>query len=50
MEMLIDVCTEGVKTEQTLGIVKDAGAACIQGYYYDRPLEAEDFFPKYICV
>lgn len=48
-KMQIDVCTEGVETEQTLGIVKDAGAAYIQGYYYDRPLEAEDFFQKYIC-
>lgn len=48
-KMQIAVCTEGVETEQTLGIVRDAGATYIQGYYYDRPLEAEDFFKKYIC-
>lgn len=48
-KMQIEVCTEGVETEQTLGIVRDAGTTYIQGYYYDRPLEAEDFFKKYIC-
>lgn len=49
-QMEIDVCTEGVETEQTLDIVKDAGAAYIQGYYYDKPLEADEFFEKYIRV
>ena len=48
-KMQIDVCTEGVETEQALGIVKDAGATFIQGYYYDRPLETKDFYEKYIC-
>ena len=48
-KMQIDVCTEGVETERTLGIVRDAGTTFIQGYYYDRPLEAGDFYQKYIC-
>lgn len=47
-QMEIEVCTEGVENEQTLGIVKDAGASYIQGYYYDRPLEADEFYEKYI--
>ncbi len=47
-QMEIEVCTEGVETEQTLGIVKEAGATYIQGYYYDKPLETDEFYEKYI--
>ena len=48
-KMDIDVCTEGVETGETLAIVKSAHAKYIQGYYYDRPLEMDTFFDKYIA-
>lgn len=46
--MGIRVCVEGVETEAALAVVKNAGAELIQGYYYDKPLEAEEFERKYI--
>lgn len=42
------VCAEGVETEVALDIVKNAGAELIQGYYYDKPLEARAFEEKYV--
>lgn len=47
-EMSIDVCTEGVENADILNIVRDAGTEYLQGYYFDKPLEADDFFEKYI--
>ncbi len=44
----IQVCAEGVETAEALSIVKDAGADSIQGYYYDKPLEIDSFYNKYI--
>lgn len=44
----IDVCTEGVETKEILDIVETAGTKYIQGYYYDKPLEVDDFFKKYL--
>lgn len=47
-KMNIDVCTEGVETDETRDIVRNAGTTYIQGYYYDKPLEVNEFFEKYI--
>ncbi len=47
-KMNIDVCTEGVETDETRDIVRTAGTKYIQGYYYDKPLEIDEFFEKYI--
>lgn len=47
-KMNIDVCTEGIETDETRNIVRDAGTTYIQGYYYDKPLEVNEFFKKYI--
>lgn len=44
----IDVCTEGIETNEALEIVKSADTKYIQGYYYDKPLETNEFFNKYI--
>lgn len=44
----IEVCTEGIETNEALEIVKSADTKYIQGYYYDKPLEINDFFNKYI--
>lgn len=44
----IDVCAEGIENKTIQDIVKSAGTALLQGYYYDKPLEADEFFEKYI--
>ena len=43
----LKVCVEGVETEDELKTVMNLSADCIQGYYYDKPLTAEDFSKKY---
>ncbi len=47
-KMNIEVCAEGVETAEILDIIKSVGATYLQGYYYDKPLEADVFFEKYI--
>ena len=37
------VCVEGVETEQELSKVKTLAPDCIQGYYYGKPVCAEQF-------
>jgi diguanylate cyclase (GGDEF)-like protein len=38
----LDVVAEGVETEAELGLLRDMGSDFVQGYYYHRPLPAED--------
>jgi EAL domain-containing protein (putative c-di-GMP-specific phosphodiesterase class I) len=47
-EIDVDVCAEGIENEGIEKIVTSAGASFLQGYYYDKPLEADDFYEKYI--
>lgn len=44
----IVVCAEGVENTTIMGIVNDAGAALLQGYYFDKPLCVEEFYNKYV--
>ena len=44
----IAVCAEGVENMTIMDIVKDAGATLLQGYYYDKPLQPDEFYEKYI--
>ena len=39
----VKVVAEGVETEGQLKLLKDAGCDIVQGYYFSRPLPAEDF-------
>lgn len=39
----VPVVAEGVETEGQLGILRDAGCDLVQGYYFSRPLPAEEF-------
>ena len=39
----VPVVAEGVETEGQLKILKDAGCDLVQGYYFSRPLPAEEF-------
>ena len=41
------VC-EGVETKEICDKLKEMGADLIQGYYYDKPLEKNEFKTKYI--
>lgn len=44
----IIVCAEGVENTTIMGIVNEAGAELLQGYYFDKPLCVEDFYNKYV--
>ena len=39
----VPVVAEGVETGNQLKLLKDAGCDLVQGYYFSRPLPAEDF-------
>ena len=39
----VPVIAEGVETEAQLKILKDMGFTLVQGYYFSRPLPADDF-------
>ena len=39
----VPVVAEGVETENQLKLLKDAGCDIVQGYYFSRPLPAEEF-------
>ena len=39
----LTVVAEGVETEGQLGLLRKAGCEIVQGYYFSRPLPAEDF-------
>lgn len=42
------VCLEGVETEGEYKVARDSGMEYIQGYYFGRPLPAEDFARKHL--
>ena len=43
-----DVICEGVETEAEEHLLYDCGCKQVQGYLYDRPLDVEHFYKKYI--
>ena len=42
------VVCEGIETKEMVDKMAKLGADLIQGYYYDKPLEKEEFRNKYI--
>ena len=44
----IRTVAEGVETEKDEQLIKSMGCDCGQGYYYSRPVSAEDFNRKYM--
>jgi len=42
----VPVVAEGVETENQLKLLKEAGCDIVQGYYFSRPLPAEEFERK----
>ena len=41
-----DFIAEGVETEKQLAFLSDAGCDMIQGFYYAKPMPAEEFVKK----
>ena len=39
--MNVELCVEGVETEEELKVLTDIGVSIIQGFYFERPMEAE---------
>ncbi|MDD3219690.1 MAG: EAL domain-containing protein [Lachnospiraceae bacterium] len=39
--MNIELCVEGIETKEILDILADMGITLIQGFYFERPLEAD---------
>lgn len=39
----IQLCAEGIETEETCRKMMEMGISLMQGFYFDRPLEAEEF-------
>ena len=39
--MNVELCVEGVETEDELKVLTDMGVSIIQGYYFERPMEAD---------
>ena len=44
----VPVIAEGVEDEEQLRLLKDAGCAIVQGYYFSKPVPAKEF-EKLIC-
>lgn len=42
-ELEMEVLAEGVETIEEFGLLKELNCDIIQGYFFDRPLKAEDF-------
>lgn len=40
-ELHMDVCVEGVETKEELDALRNMGITMIQGFYFERPLEAD---------
>lgn len=39
--MDVELCVEGVETKEELKVLQDMGVSIIQGFYFERPMEAE---------
>ncbi|MBQ9899693.1 MAG: EAL domain-containing protein [Acholeplasmatales bacterium] len=44
----IKVLCEGVETKELVDFLRDIGCTLIQGYYFDKPMPAEDLKKKYL--
>ena len=43
----VDICFEGVETQELADYLKEYGDVLLQGYLFDKPLMAEEFIAKY---
>ncbi|MCR5303252.1 MAG: EAL domain-containing protein [Lachnospiraceae bacterium] len=42
------ICVEGIETRGQIEVLKDMNVRMVQGFYFDRPMPAEDFEKKYV--
>ena len=42
-ELRLELCVEGAETEEEVNILRDMNIEFVQGYYFDRPMEADVF-------
>lgn len=47
-ELDMDVLCEGVETKEFMEYLKDIGCNIVQGFLFDRPIPAANFYDKYI--
>lgn len=40
-DLNMELCVEGVETEEELTLLKEMGVSLIQGFYFERPMEAD---------
>lgn len=46
-DMKLELCVEGVETEEELKLLQEMGVSLIQGFYFERPLESDVFRREY---
>ena len=44
----VPVIAEGVETDEQLALLKELGCEMVQGYYFSKPVSADEFETKYI--
>ena len=49
-KLKVPVIAEGVETEKQLQMLRTLGCALVQGYYFSRPLPAEEFEKKFLAA
>lgn len=47
-ELGYKICVEGVENENCYNLLFDSNVEALQGYYYSKPIPADEFFEKYI--
>jgi len=47
-ELGYKICVEGVENESCYNLLYGSNVEALQGYYYSRPIPAEEFFEKYV--
>lgn len=40
-ELKLELCVEGVETEHEYKLLKEMNVSCMQGYYFERPMESD---------
>jgi EAL domain-containing protein (putative c-di-GMP-specific phosphodiesterase class I) len=44
----VNICVEGIETEEQYKVLEGMKVSMVQGYYFDRPMQRADFERKYI--
>lgn len=44
----LQICVEGIETKEELEIIKKLNPDYIQGYFYGKPCDKENFFANFV--